>query len=315
MTSQKIKFTYSHGSENYFLLFDALSTSLSFKESDFSKFVLNAVNQLTNLKIDGVLFLLPSQVADARMRIFNKDGSEAEMCGNGFRIIGRRYFQLTGRERYKIETLSGVLEGQKEPDLYKNVDSFSVLIPNVGFKYGDKLLEQKIIPQLDNHIKFSTVDVGNPQLIARVDEIDIDKLITTGEQINTKCRLFPEGNNVSFYKLLSGNELMIATYERGVGLTNSCGTAMAATAVLAVKNNEINTGNWVNIMNKGGMVKCLPKLENDIYQVKLLGNATFISEYVTDYELETGRLLNVRQVASFENEVNSYQNFKDSITK
>ena len=303
---------YCHGSENYFLLIDGLSQDLDFEEKNYRDFTLNAIAQIPQLKIDGLLYLLPSTNADARMRIFNRDGSEAEMCGNGFRCLGKKLFEITGKRNFKLETLSGILQGAKESEIYPSVDSYSVQFKNVGFQYQNRQYTEEVITELDAELKFSSIDIGNPQLVAEVTHIDQEKLTKIGQQINSNCRLFPTGNNISFYKIISPNQLYIMTYERGVGLTSSCGTAMAATSLLAAKLQKITSNTWIDIFNPGGMVRCLPQISptND---VKLLGNATFVKKYRVNYDKKTQKIKELRQTADFQKETQVYQTFKQSV--
>jgi len=304
--------TYCHGSENYFLLIDGLSQVLDFEEKDYRNFTLDTIAQIPQLKIDGLLYLLPSTKADARMRIFNRDGSEAEMCGNGFRCLGKKLFEITGKRKFKLETLSGILLGAKETEIYPSVDSYSVQFTNLGFQYRNRQYTEELIPELDDTLKFSSIDIGNPHLAAEVSKFDLEKLIKIGEQVNTNCRLFPDGNNISFYKILSPEQLYIITHERGVGLTSSCGTAMAATSLLAAKLQKIASNTWIDVLNPGGMVRCLPQISptND---VKLLGNATFVKKYQISYDKKTQKIEELRQTADFQKEAKAYRNFKQSV--
>jgi len=303
---------YCHGSENYFLLIDGLSQDLDFEEKNYRDFTLNAIAQIPQLKIDGLLYLLPSTNADARMRIFNRDGSEAEMCGNGFRCLGKKLFEILGKRNFKLETLSGVLQGAKENDLFHNVDSYSVQFKNIGFQYKNRQYTEEVIPELDDTLKFSSIDIGNPHLVSEVSHFDLDKLIRIGERVNSNCRLFPDGNNISFYKMLSPNQLYIITYERGVGLTSSCGTAMAATSLLAAKLQKIASNTWIDVFNPGGMVRCLPKI-SPTNNVKLLGNATFVKKYQVSYDKKNQKIQKLKQTSTFNKETKAYQDFKESI--
>jgi diaminopimelate epimerase len=305
--------TYCHGSENYFILIDGFTKPLDFEEADFQQFTLAAIEQITNQPIDGILYLLPSLKADARMRIFNKDGSEAEMCGNGFRCLGKKLYESTGRTKYHIETLIGILKGEKAPDIYKNIDSYSVLMPDIQFDYNGQIYNKTHILELDAELKFTSVNMGNPHLIAEVTDIDINKLSKIGQQVNDQCQLFPNGNNISFYKVIGPNKLFVATYERGVGLTNACGTAMAATSLVAAKHKQIEMNQWTTIVNPGGMVKCLPEYEGETYQVSLLGNATFIHDYQITYDSKNRQIIKMTSLQSYPEALKHYSQFKNEV--
>ncbi len=313
MSQHLLNITYCHGSENHFLLVDFFTRQNKFKDVDFEQFTIDATTQLPELKIDGVLYLLPSGQADARMRIFNRDGSEAEMCGNGFRCIGKKLHQITGKTSYRIETLSGILEGKKVSEIYPGIDTYSVLFNNVQFSYGDKSFDNQPIPELSSDLKFSTVDVGNPHIIAQNSYLDFEKLIEFGKKVNHNCQLFPQGNNLSFFKLFDENEIFVLTYERGVGLTASCGTAMTATAVLAARQELMELNKPINVYSPGGMVRCMVE-KNGNFSVTLSGNATFLSTHQILYDSNNRKIVDFQQVETFENEQKNYSSFKSHIT-
>ncbi len=314
MSHISIPLKHCHGSENYFMLIDGLSQELALEEKDYAYFTKAIVKKLKNYKIDGVLFLLPSDKADARMRIFNKDGSEAEMCGNGFRCIGRKVYEITGKESFKIETMKAILEGRKETELFPNMQSYSVLIPNVSFDYQGRIYDKEIIKRLDPELKFCSVNVGNPQLITHVTEFKETRLFAIGEWINKKrCKLFPEGNNISFYQKMNETELFVLTYERGVGMTNSCGTAMAATTLIAAKNNIIPFKKWISVYNRGGLVQCYADKTANNYSVKLLGNATYVKDYIIEYDPETDQVKTPKTLQIYYSEVFDYIDFRTEV--
>ncbi len=314
MTNKSLKVTHCHGSENYFLLIDGLSTPLDFTESQYQTFCLDAIEQLSYLPIDGILYLLPSQTADARMRIFNKDGTEAEMCGNGFRCIGKKLYLITGKKQFYIETMSGILQGRKEEDIFPGIDSYSVKIPVVEQSDKDTTFYDTEIDELDSCLKFSSLNMGNPHLTASVTHFDIDKLVKTGQKVNNNCRIFPQGNNVSFYKIIDTNTISMMTYERGVGLTNACGTAMAAVSIITAQKNTNLQNQWLQILTPGGMVKCRPEVEAQ-KAVMLLGNASFIDEYTIEYQPDKRTIKEVKLTRSYPSEQQKYQDYKSEILK
>jgi len=307
-----LQITYCHGSENFFLNVDGLTSQFNFKEVDYQQFTIDAVSQLSGIKIDGILYLLPSKKADARMRIFNRDGSEAEMCGNGFRCLGKKLWQITGKSTYQIETLSGILKGQKLPDMFPQVDTYRALFPKVNFNYKEKVIDNQIIKELSPDLKFSSVNIGNPHLITQVNDFDVEKLIEIGKKINHQCRLFPQGNNLSFYKVLSDNRLSVLTYERGVGPTASCGTAMAAVSVLAAHHKQVKAGQQIEVYSPGGMLVCQPE-KKETYQVMLSGNATFEQQFQLTYDSHNRKISAIRNVEYFQDEIQAYNTFKSHI--
>ena len=314
MSHLKLYLTYCHGTENYFLLVDFLTHHSNFTEKEYKNFTVDVIASLKQLKIDGILYLLPSGKADARMRIFNSDGSEAEMCGNGFRCIGKKFWQITGKSKYEIETLSGIIKGRKTTDIYPEIDTYNVLFSNVKFTYKNKKFENSPIPELSPYLKFTTVDIGNPHLISKVVDFELDKLIDIGKKVNNGCKLFPEGNNISFYKITEKNQIFVITYERGVGLTASCGTAMTATAALAARNKEVSFDKIINVFSPGGMVQCVIE-NNKNLSVKLSGNATFENLLLLLYDNKNRKVVDFQQIERYDTEINKYNSFKSFIKK
>lgn len=312
MHRHKLNITYCHGSENYFLLVNFFSHQNTFKEVDFQSFTTNITAQYPKLKIDGILYLLQDRQADARMRIFNRDGSEAEMCGNGFRCTGKKLFKISGKSPYQIKTLSGIVKGEILPEMFSGIDTYSVEFSKINFDYHTQIFDNQIIPELSNDLKFSSVDVGNPHLIAQVNDFDIDKLTHIGQKINHNCKIFRQGNNLSFYQITGNNQIFVMTYERGVGLTASCGTAMAATGVLAAKNGQVTMRQKIDVYSPGGMLQCYVE-KNLNYSVKLSGNATFISRHQIIYDSDTGKIIDFQQLEKFSNEIIHYKLFKKQI--
>jgi len=305
---------FCHGSENFFYLINSLEKEPGWPEEEYTVFVKNLIKkQQPFLRIDGVLFLLPGQNADARMRIFNKDGSEADMCGNGFRCLAKKFAQISGKTSFSIETRKHIYKGFVEEEIYPDIDAYSVLLKPITFDYNGKVYRRETIPDLSEHLLFSSINTGNPQLIAKIDAFDEIELFKLGKKINNNCTVFPQGNNISFYRVIGKQKLFVSTYERGVGLTNSCGTAMAGVSLVAAQLGEVKFNQWVSIHNKGGMVKCLPQNINNELSVKLLGNATFLNKEIIVYDTKWHHVDQIKNVESYPQEGVRYYNFKDAV--
>ncbi|HHH55012.1 MAG TPA: diaminopimelate epimerase [Bacteroidetes bacterium] len=281
----KLQYIKCNGSGNDFVMIDGVSQKLTLKEKDYSNISRLLCDRQNGVGADGVLFLLPSKIADARMRIFNDDGSEPEMCGNGIRCIARRAIELLDKKKLYIQTMKSVMEVKKEQDIFKNVSSFSVVIPDIEIKYNQKLsVVDEYIPDLSSGYKFTTINTGNPHILSKVEDIDKVVLEEIGIKANNLPDTFDQGVNVSFFKILDDNSIYVSTYERGVGLTSSCGTAMSASSLVSALLNLTSFNKWFNIYNDGGMVKCLPMKIATGFSVKLLGNAMyeFEGEFIYD---------------------------------
>jgi len=200
---------------------------------------------------DGVLAILPSTVADARMRVLNADGSEAEMCGNGIRCVAKVLYETDPalrRPNIRIETGAGVLACA--------LDVKDGAVDTVAVEMGRPQLARELIPlapggperalreaiaSRDRTFRFTGVSMGNPHAVIFVDEPDTDLralAMSYGPALETAER-FPKRTNVEFARVRGGEqgreqrEIDLWVWERGSGLTMACGTGACATAVAA----------------------------------------------------------------------------------
>jgi len=191
---------------------------------------------------DGLILISPSLVADAKMRMFNNDGSEAEMCGNGIRCVAKFVVDsgIVSGPEIQIETMKSVLQLITHKNSVGKVDSvkvnmgapvFSCIdIPCQGFD-SDSVLDTPITIK-GNQFNVSTVSMGNPHCVIFVDDLDSYPVKEHGTIIETSD-YFPERVNIEFVEIISQNEVKIRTWERGSGETLACGTgASAVTAVM-----------------------------------------------------------------------------------
>ncbi|MBT2639492.1 diaminopimelate epimerase [Bacillus sp. ISL-39] len=274
-----------HGSNNDFLLID--ETDRNYKFDDFKRrdLALALCDRESSLGADGILFIRPSMVADAQYRIFNSDGTEASMCGNGLRCAGRYVCEKLGVDEAVIETMKANLKVKKHEEIFSDIPTYQVEISPVTFDLKDlplvlnqeKLIQEKI-PQLSEELTFTALAVPNPHLTAVVskEQLESDLQTRLSEKVNNPNDLFPDGVNVSFIRLLEKGSIFVRTYERGVGYTNACGTAMSASTLVTCLMGENDLGQPINVYNNGGMVQCAVHKENDTYTIELIGNATFV---------------------------------------
>ncbi len=183
---------------------------------------------------DGLLLLSNSTVADVKMRVFNSDGSEAEMCGNGIRCFAKYCFEnnIVRKNMISIETLAGV----KETWLTKKDGS----VETVRVDMGPPAWEKSSIPmvgsgtcinddlQIDGQIfKVTCLSIGNPHCILFVEDVDSFPVNIVGPKIENQ-NAFPKKTNVEFVQVLSRDELKVRVWERGCGETTACGTGACA---------------------------------------------------------------------------------------
>ncbi len=216
---------------------------------------------------DGMIYISHSDIADFKMRIFNADGSEAKMCGNGIRCVGKYVYDkgYTDRTQLKIETLSGI------KTLELSVENGKVI--SVSVDMGKAAAGEK---RQVHEIDLIPVDVGNPHAVIFVDDMDkiaVDKLGPIIERSGS----FPDGVNVEFVRVISDKELRMRVWERGSGITLACGTGACATVAAAVQEGYCKHGDSVSVHLDGGTLNIIIS-EN--------GNVTMIGPAVTVYDGE-----------------------------
>jgi diaminopimelate epimerase len=283
----KLKLTKCHGSGNDFLLVDEEELAYSFSEEDRQNLAIALCDRSSGIGADGILFVLPSEKADAKMRIFNADGSEASMCGNGLRCVGRYVCERLGKENIIVETMKADLHVQKSQPIYRDIPTYTVEISPVLFNVDalpmnidKKQIINEKIPRLSDQLTFSAVAVPNPHLISVVE--DTEHLLTNEQKqiaqfVNGPNDLFPDGVNVSFVKPLEKGTIYVRTYERGVGFTNACGTAMSASSLITCLLGYNDKESEIQVYNPGGKVRCVVhQHQNGDYEIDLIGNATFL---------------------------------------
>ena len=195
---------------------------------------------------DGMIFISPSQVADFRMRMFNADGSEGKMCGNGIRCVGKYVSDkgYTDKTTLHIETLSGIKTLQLHLKEGK-VDTVTVDMGSVEAGEEASLLldEERVI--------FTPVFAGNTHAVIFVSDADQAPVTELGPRISCHS-MFPEGTNVEFVQVISETALRMRVWERGSGVTLSCGTGACAAAAAAVRKGFCRTGEPVRVEVDGG---------------------------------------------------------------
>ncbi len=247
-----MKFTKMHGLGNDYVYVNLFEEQLA----DPVALAPVISNRHTGVGGDGLILICPSEIADARMRIFNADGSEAEMCGNGLRCVAkyvyehglapsRGSFALPGEQpccnaSLALETGNGILTVGLNTDANNQVQQVCVDMgePQLTPKAipttlkGDRIVETTIeIPQ--GTFSMTCVSMGNPHAVLFTDDVAAVDLENLGPAL--ECHpCFPNRTNVHFVQVLNRKELQIRTWERGSGVTLACGTGACACAVAAI---------------------------------------------------------------------------------
>lgn len=194
-----------HGSDNDFVMIDEVSYNYNFTEAQRSVIAQQLCDRKGVVGADGILFFVPSTKGDGMMRMFNPDGSEAEMCGNGIRCIGRLAHEVLGKSSFLIETLKGLYPMQQEKPIFGEIPTYSVAINTVSLNPADLPLisseNQHVnlpIEALSPNRKFTAISLTNPHAIVWVEEVKREELEQVGSKANTEKSVFPQGVNVSF---------------------------------------------------------------------------------------------------------------------
>ncbi|WP_280768559.1 diaminopimelate epimerase [Salipaludibacillus daqingensis] len=310
----KIDILKCHGSGNDFIIIDEMDGQYDFTEEE--RVVLS--NELAGrdkiIGSDGILFIQKSEHADARMRMFNTDGSEAEMCGNGLRCVARYVAERLGKEKLNIETMKADLEVAHVEELFEGILTYEVAIEPVSLSTQTIPLvsEQKdhinqLIKGLPSHLKFTALSVPNPHIVTVVDEVKADEVKDVGEQANSLTDILPNGVNVSFVKNLGEGRIFVQTFERGVGLTNACGTAMSASSLVSCMLGLTQFNEKILVLNPGGMVECVVKNDDHgQYFIRLRGNATYEYEASVEFDFSSPESAEIFDQTIFDDEIALY---------
>ncbi len=278
-----VKFTKMEGIGNDYIYVDTEKNEIS----NPAEFAIKVSDRHFGIGSDGLILIGKSDIADFKMNIYNTDGSEAEMCGNGIRCVGKFVYDkgLTDKTVFTVETLAGV------KTLELTLEDGVVSLVKVDM--GEPILEANEIPVINNFlcefngIKFAKTNVekvkdkigdltcvsmGNPHAVcflSDIDNIDINKVGPLCETADN----FPKRTNVEFIKVINKNEIQMRVWERGVGETMACGTGACASALASVLNGFTDRSVQVDLL--GGKLYIEWKEDNHVY---LTGPANIVFE-------------------------------------
>lgn len=250
-----IQFTKMHGAGNDYVYIDCIENELSVNFTELAKQI---ADRHFGIGGDGLVVLLPSKVADFRMRMFNADGSEAQMCGNASRCVGKYLFENnhTTKTIITLETLAGIKTLYLFPDRHGKVEKVTV---DMGFPVTDPdkipvkidgcLSDSAVIAKLDDGIEAVAVSMGNPHGVIFTDDITDELVLQKGQRYETH-EIWPEKANIEFVKVLSPHKAEMRVWERGTGETLACGTGACAAAVAAILTGRMESP--VEIILPGG---------------------------------------------------------------
>src|ERR1700744_39121 len=270
----------AHGSKND--IFVAAMTPRDFASgAELEAFVRHLCDRAGPFGGDGIYFYDPRpQIPEAWF--FNPDGSSAEFCGNGMRCLGRVILEQrdagsavirSGPLEYTVRRAPGTAEGVRQISLEHPAVDFSPGQPVVA---GHPTLTTEQLPGLDPALRFTAVTIPNPHLVALVDKYVESELIAMGERIAAQPEVFPVGANLSVLLPLEPTEVFVRTFERGAGLTASCGSGMAASRAVYSRTGHAEPEQDVLVRNAGGVATVALRTHEKRWHPVLTGNATFV---------------------------------------
>lgn len=223
---------------------------------------------------DGIILITPSKIADFKMRIFNADGSEAKMCGNGIRCVGKYVFDkgYTEKETLKIDTLSGI-RTLKLKTINGKVSHVTVDMGKAQIKAPESLKVS------GKKVTFTQVSMGNPHAVIFTDDAKDAPLTTLGATLEHHA-FFPDGVNVEFVEVIDRQTLRMRVWERGSGITMACGTGACASVAAAVAAGYCDENEDITVRLDGGDLQI--KILSD-KTVMMTGPAKTICECEVDF--------------------------------
>ena len=278
-----MKFTKMHGIGNDYIYINGFEVDIVPEE--MIEEIVAMSDRHKGIGGDGVIFIMPSDVADAKMRMFNADGSEGKMCGNGIRCVGKYIYEhdISHNNPLKIETASGIKT--------LNLEVVQGKVESVTVDMGSPILDSKLIPvdldmeQVINYplvvnnqeYMITCVSLGNPHCVIFTEGINYLDLESIGPLFENNP-IFPERTNTEFIEIIDDKTMKMRVWERGSGETLACGTGASASVVAAIYNNIFTRDQEIKVILKGGELYITLTQDNHVF---MRGSATevFTGEY------------------------------------
>ncbi len=274
-----MKFTKMQGCGNDYVYINCFEENIQ----NPNELAIKMSNRNFGVGSDGLILVMPSNVADCRMRMFNSDGSESEMCGNGIRCVGKFVHDknIVKKDIITVETLAGI----KTLQFFKDNNN---MVTDVKVNMGEPIFNPKDIPvisneeivknlklkALDREFTFTCLSMGNPHAVTFVDDVDNFDVDKYGSILESN-EAFPKRANIEFVEVVDENSLKMRVFERGSGETFACGTGTCATVVATFLNGKCNREN-VSVKLLGGILNISwSEEDNNVY---MTGPARFVFE-------------------------------------
>ena len=274
----RFDFIKCHGSGNAFPMIDARALSLD--DAAWARVSVALADRGGTLGGDGLLLLTGGDAAhDFGFRMFNSDGSEAETCLNGLRCVARAGFAALGIDRATVRLKTSRAVVSLDPELAPGVTTIREVagpadldVTRWPLRTNAAQVVDAVIPELGSARVFTALAMPNPHLVSFVDMVDEAELVAIGKACEAAPHWLPNRANVSFVEVRGRNALFVRTFERGVGLTDSCGSAMAASTYAACLTRRRAFDTEITVFNRGGLVRAEAGADG---MVRLSGNATY----------------------------------------
>lgn len=283
-----MKFTKMNGLGNDYIYINCLEENVS----NPTELARKLSNRHFGIGGDGIILIENSDIADFKMRMFNNDGSEAEMCGNGIRCVGKYVYDngLTNKQDITIETLAGIKElnlffdetksEKNKHNLHMEIgtlpENTRKKVTKVQVNMGEPIFKSKDLPSIEGEeiakdiyievdgekYRFTAVSMGNPHAVTFVEDVDNIPFNVIGSKVENSP-LFPHKTNVEFVEIRDKEHIKLRVWERGTGETLACGTGACASVVAAGVNGYVN--HKVNVELLGGNLQIDWKDDNHVY--------------------------------------------------
>lgn len=276
---QTFKFSKMHGAGNDYIYVNCFEE----KVENINETAAKVSDRHFGIGSDGLVLICPSKVADFRMDMYNSDGTQAEMCGNATRCVGKYVYDrgLTDKTQVTLETLAGikvldlnVKEGKVE-SVCVNMGSPELKSKNIPINSDlERFIDEPVLVD-DREYKVTGVSMGNPHAVTFIDDTDSLEIEKIGPKFENHP-MFPKRINTEFAQIVNRNTIKMRVWERGAGETLACGTGACATLVAAVLNGL--TDNEADLILLGGTLHIRwDREENKVY---MTGPAQFVFDGV-----------------------------------
>ena len=255
-----MNFTKMHGCGNDFVVIDAVNNAMP---ADLPNVSRRLADRHFGVGCDQVLVVAPSDIADVRMLIFNNDGGEVEMCGNGIRCLAKYVWEtgISNTPELAVETLAGIIKPSRSGDQVR-VDMGEPKFDTADWAMGATPVIARDLVVGDTVLPVTLVSMGNPHCVSFHETLTDDLVLGIGPMLESHA-VFPNRINAEFIQVINRGELVMRVYERGSGETLACGTGASASCVAAVLNDL--TERQVLIRLKGGNLQLEWGNDNHVY--------------------------------------------------